>query len=144
MGWYYCRMKYSRLWLSATIIALIIGISFAFSVPHTRDVGETSPREDAVINVPSVSLRDSFKTGVHTITGSLEAPNACATVSARAALINEASSTDGILIELSLPEDSGTCLQAPTQATFMTTIAAPARLPITVTVNGAAATTTVL
>lgn len=137
-------MRHSRLWLAATIIALALIIGFVLSVPRTRDIGDTSLPQSVVAGVPSVALRDSFKKGVHTITGSIEAPNACAVVSANAAHLNEASSTESILLEISLPEDAGVCLQMPTPMSFSATVSAPADLPITVTVNGAPATATAL
>lgn len=132
-------MKYSRLWVLTAIIAFIILVGFAFSVPHTRD--GTKPAEKSVAtSTPAVTLRDSFKKGVHTITGSLLAPNACSLVTAQAILSGETANT--ILVELSLPEDSGLCLQVPTKESFTTTITAPAGLPVVVTVNGVVATTT--
>ncbi|TSA44208.1 hypothetical protein D4R49_00540 [bacterium] len=134
-------MKYSRLWVLTAIIAFAILVGFVFSVPHTRD--STKPVEkNAATSAPAVTLRDSFKKGVHTITGSLLAPNACSVVTAQATLSGEASSTSSILLELLLPKDSGLCLQVPIKITFSTTITAPAQLPIIVTVNGVAATTT--
>ena len=137
-------MRHSRLWLAATIIALALIIGFVLSVPRTRDVGETVPPRSAETIAPSVALRDSFKKSVHTITGSIEAPNACAIVSANATFLNEASSTESILLEISLQEDSGVCLQIPTSMSFSATVNAPADLPIAVTVNGAPATATAL
>ncbi|MFZ3043862.1 MAG: hypothetical protein WA058_02005 [Minisyncoccia bacterium] len=131
-------MKHSRLWILAGIIALIIVGGFILSVPRTRDI-ESPESPSVAATVPAVTLRDSFKKGVHTITGSLMAPNACATASAEASLQGES----GILIAVSLPEDSDICLEVPTRTTFTTTISAPARLPITATVNGETATTTV-
>lgn len=134
-------MKYSRLWVLVAIITAIILIGFVFSVPHTRDTG-VPVTESATTSIPVVTLRDSFKKGVHTITGSLTAKNACSAVRAEATLLGETSSTDSILVALSVSEDSGLCLQVPTRVSFTTTVSAGARLPITVTVNGAAATTT--
>lgn len=135
-------MKYSRLWVLTAIIASAILISFALSVPHTRDIN--NPVQTSVETVvPSVTLHDSFKKGVHTITGSLTVPNACATVTAQASLVNNgASSTDSIVVDLSLPKDFGICLQVPTRITFTTTISAPIGLPIQATVDGVVATTT--
>jgi len=135
-------MKHSRLWVLAAIIAFVIFTGFILSVPHTRDVSKPLPSSVAM-DVPTVSLHDSFKKGVHTITGSLQAPNACAAVTAEATLEGAASTTGSILVALSLPRDSGVCLQVPTKINFTATINAPARLPITATVNGAAATTTI-
>ncbi len=134
-------MSHTRLWVAASIIALVVIGGFVLSVPHTRDVPKTPALQSADTGVPSVSVRDLFKKGVHTITGSLLAPNACATVSAQASLQGDASSTTGILIDLMMPNDSGVCLQVPTRVTFEASVSAPASLPITVMVNGALATT---
>ena len=134
-------MRHSRLWVAAAIIAFVVLAGFILSVPHTRDIN-TAPSQDVAASVPVVALHDSFKKGLHTITGSIQAPDACATVAAQASPSGDASSTTGILLELSLPEDSGVCLQVPTRVTFTATVSAPANLPITATVNGVAATTT--
>jgi len=134
-------MKYSRLRVLASIIASIILVGFLLSAPRARD-GVKPIVQNTAISVPVVALRDSFKKGVHTITGSLTATNACTTVTANATLSSDASST--IIVALSVPEDSGVCLQVPVEEPFTTTVTAPARLPIMVTVNGAPATTTPL
>ncbi len=134
-------MKYSRLWPAATIIAVVLIIGFAFSVPHTRDAGKTSLASSTAESAPAVTLRDSFKKGVHTISGSLGAPNACSSVTAQASFVPDASNAGSIVVALSLPQDSGICLQVPTQVNFTTTVSAAAHLPITVTVNGVTATT---
>lgn len=135
-------MNHKRLWVASAIIAAVILVGFVLSVPHTRDVGDISSSQVVAPSVPNVSLRDSFKKGVHTITGSVEAPNACASVSAQASLVGDASNASGILVAVSLEKDSGVCLQVPTDISFSTTITAPARLPIIATVNGESATTT--
>lgn len=134
-------MSHTRLWVAAAIIAFIIIAGFAFSVPHTRDAARVSVSE-GVPTVPLVTLHDVFKKGLHTITGSLLAPNACTTLTARASLRGDASSTESILIALSMPSDVGVCLELPTRVNFSTTIAAPARVPLSATVNGFAASTT--
>jgi len=135
-------MSHKRLWIATAIIAVVILAGFVLSVPHTRDVGDVSSSQIAATSAPSVSLHDSFKKGVHTITGSIEAPNACASVSAQASLVGDTENASGILVALSLEKDSGVCLQIPSEISFTTTISAPARLPITATVNGESATTT--
>lgn len=136
-------MNHSRLWVVATIIAAVVLVGFVLSVPHTRDLATKSLQKVAEA-VPSVSLRDSFKKGVHTLTGSLEVPNVCTAVTARASLTENASGDGGIRVELSFPDDTGVCLQMPTRAAFSATVSAPAKLPITVFVNGSIATTTSL
>lgn len=134
-------MKYSRLWVLAAIIAVAILVSFVFSVPRTRDTTKIE-QPNVETSVPVVLVRDSFKKGVHTITGSFTVPNACTTLTATTSLVGDELQTTGILVELSVPEDSGICLQVSTRESFSTTISAPAGLPIRVTVNGTAATTT--
>jgi len=134
-------MNNKRLWVSAGIIAFVVLVVFAFSAPHTRDLG-VKPSSSATESVPTVALHDSFKKGLHTITGSLSATNACAVVSASATLGSSASGTQNILIAVSLQSDSGICLQVPTRMDFKTMVSAPANVPITATVNGSSASTT--
>lgn len=135
-------MNSTRLWISAAIIAFVILVTFVLSVPHTRNVGEKFIPPAEMVDVPSVALHDTFKKGVHTISGSIEAPNACAKASAYATLTGNASTTQGILVVISVHGDSGICLQLPTQISFQTTISAPASLQLTATVNGAPASMT--
>ena len=134
------RVNHMRLWVAAAIIAFVVLITFMLSVPHTRDLGVKSPLSSETVSVPVVTLRDVFKKGLHTITGSVEASNACATASAEANMMSDASSTQSILVAISMHTDIGTCLQLPTPISFQTTITAPAHLPIIATVNGTAAT----
>ena len=135
-------MSHMRLLASSAIIVIVILITFALSVPHTRDAKVDSVLLPETELVPSVTIRDSFKKGVHTISGSVEAPNACASVSASSTIAGNASSTQSILVAISLDPDSGICLQVPARIHFQTTVSAPADLPISATVNGSSATTT--
>lgn len=137
-------MKHSRLWLSATIIALVVIGGFILSVPHTQKDDTALLSESAGADIPLVALRDSFKKGVHTITGSLEVSNACTSVSAEAVYAEDAPGTEDILVLLSLLAEPGICLQVPTRVNFTATVSAPAGLPIRVLVDGATATTTAL
>ena len=134
-------MNHTRLWAAAAIIAFLILAGFVFSAPHTHDVAQ-APASSAAATVPSVTLHDVYKKGMHTITGSIEAPNACAVVTAQANPLDDASTTVGIQVAVSLSTDTNVCLQVPTTMSFSTTIAAPAHLPLSATVNGAAASTT--
>lgn len=136
-------MSHTRLWIAAAIIATAIGISFLSYVPHTSDIA--LPEEEVgtkSLVAPPVALRDSFKKGVHTITGSVEAPDACATAIAEASLEGDATTTRRIVVAISLVESEGVCLELPTRVLFSTTLAAPAGIPLAATVNGVAATTT--
>lgn len=129
--------------VAASIIAVVIIASFVLSVPHTRDIPGTSLSPTVTRSVPLVTLHDSFKKGLHTITGSIEAPNACTIVTANASIVGDATSTKSILVAISQASDAGVCLQLPIPIKFSVTISAPAELPITATVNGLSATTTV-
>lgn len=137
-------MSHTRLWAAAAIIALAIGIGFLFSVPHTSDVALSEEPEAAGPTAPPVALRDVFKKGVHTITGSVEAPDACTTASAQAFLEGDTSETARIVVAVSLEGGEGVCLELPTRASFSATLAAPIGVPLSATVNGVAATTTAL
>ncbi|MFA6278957.1 MAG: hypothetical protein WCS97_01675 [Candidatus Paceibacterota bacterium] len=137
-------MSHKRLGIAAAIIALVLIIGFAFSVPHTRDVVHTPLASSETESIPPVKLHDTFKKGVHTITGTIEAPNACTTATASATLTGDASSTQSILVAIDMPKNTDVCLQLPTTANFSVTISAPAQTPITATVNDSIATTSVL
>ena len=130
-----------RLCVAASIIAVVLIVSFVLSVPHTRDDIETLLPQNATTSVPLVTLHDAFKKGVHTITGSIEAPNACTVVTASASVVGNATSTQSIHVAISQSLDAGVCLQLPTTMRFSATLTAPAQLPMTVTVNGLSATT---
>ena len=137
-------MRHTPLWVVATIIALVIIIGFVLSIPRTRDEGREPAQSTATTSVPTVTLHDAFKKGVHTITGFVDAPNACAVVSALASVTGTASSTDtgNIIVAISVSGDTGVCLQVPTAIPFQANVSAMAELPITVLVNGAVASTT--
>lgn len=127
-----------RLWVAATIIALIILVGFIISVPHTRDIPNEKPAAEAPATVPTISVRDIYRKGVHTLTGSVLAPDPCTTLSASAELSGTTTS-QSILVTLTMPQDTGVCLEQATPLPFSTTVTAPADLPLTVVLNGSAA-----
>jgi hypothetical protein len=132
-------MIQTRLWIVATIIAGIILVGFVLSVPHTRDILQEKAESPAPI-VPVVSIHDVYRKGTHTLSGSVMAPNACTSINAAASVTGDASSTQSILLALTMPQDTGVCLQVPTPLTFSTTVAAPPNIPLTASVNGTTAT----
>lgn len=135
-------MSQKRLWVAATIIALVVLVGFVLSVPRTGDTPNALTAPVIQAEIPAVVIRDIYKKGVHTISGSLMAPDACSAISATATLEGSASSTQEILVAVALETGGGVCLQLPTRMTFETTVAAPAQLPLVVTVGGERATTT--
>jgi hypothetical protein len=136
-------MQHMRLWVAAAIIALVVIVGFVLSVPHTRDIVQHSANPLApATTTPVVVLHDRYSRGAHTLSGSLTVPNACTTVSAGAVPVGDASTTASILLSLSVPADTGVCLQLPTTATFSASVVAPEAVPIQVMVNGLVASTT--
>src|SRR3989344_4200202 len=137
-------MSHTRLWAAAAIIASIVIVGFIISVPSVGDGASVAKQAATATTVPTVTLRDTFKKGVHTITGSVDAPNVCSRASSNATLTGDASSTERIHVAITLSVDEGICLQVPTSLDFSTTVTGQAGLPITAAVNGMDATTTVL
>lgn len=137
-------MTHTRLWIAATIIAVIILASFVLSVPRTGDVPLPEGGAEATTTVPVVTLHDAYRKGTHTISGSIEAPNPCTSLEATATLQGTASTSESILVSFSMPKDTGVCVQQAVNLPFSITIAAPDDLPITATVNGVPATLKVL
>src|SRR3989338_435820 len=135
-------MNHMRLWTAATIIAVFIFVGFVLSVPRASDGPIVPLPEEVEAPTPSVTVHDVFKKGIHTITASLLAPNACATVTASSTLQSTASSTESILIAIELAIDTGVCLQMPTLIKVSTTVTATSNIPITASVNGVMASTT--
>lgn len=136
-------MRHIRLWTSAGIIAVVIFVSFVITVPHTRDLPVPVVSEAETQTIPNVSIRDAFKKGTHTITGSIMAPNPCTSVSVTAEIVG-ATSSQSILLSILMPSDAGVCLQIPVLKSFSTTMNGPSGLPIQATVNGISATTTLI
>lgn len=122
--------NHTRLWVAAVIIGVIIIGGFALSVPRAREVPSESGQ--AVAGAPKIVVRDAFKKGIHTISGSVLAPDACTSVLAEASLVGEE-----ILLALSMSEDVGICLEVPTSATFSTSLEAPAGASVRTTLSGA-------
>ena len=135
-------MSHMRLWTAAAIIAVFILIGFVFSVPRASDGPVVSLSAKVETPTPSVTVHDVFKKGTHTITASLLAPNACATLTASSTPQGTASSTESILVAINFATDTGVCLQLPTLMKVSTTVTAPANIPITASVNGVMASTT--
>lgn len=135
-------MIHTRLWAAAGIIAAVVIVGFILSMPRNSDGVASEGGDMATSSMPVVKVRDAYSKGVHTITGSILAPNACATVAASATLEGDASNTARILLSISLPIDTGICLQVPTNIPFETKVSGPASVPITVILNGEVASST--
>ena len=135
-------MSHRRLFTLAAVFAALIIAGFALSVPHVREVPSNPAQETQSAGVPVVTLHDSYKKGVHSFSGTVTAPDACASVSAEATATGDASSTESVQISLTIPPDTGTCLMLATKIPFAVQVEAPANAPVTVSVNGVLASTT--
>ncbi len=129
-------MNYPRFYLVIGILVAVLAFVFLFSVPRTYDDVDEQIIVVSETEAPKVSLKDVFKKGAHTLTGSIEAPNACASVDAEAMYEKDVSGEERISIAITLTQHDGICLQLPTQLRFSESVSAPADLPISVTVNG--------
>ncbi|HET9641500.1 MAG TPA: hypothetical protein VFP46_01460 [Candidatus Paceibacterota bacterium] len=133
-------MSHTRLWIAAAIIAAVIVVGFVLTVPHTTEAPRSVQTQEAA-PAPTVSIRDSYKKGTHTLTGSVLAPDACTTIAAEASLAGGTTSP-AILVALTTTPASGVCLELPTSLPFKVTVSAPAKAAIQTTLNGALASTT--
>lgn len=130
---------YSRARLAAGVGIGILLFTLFFSVPRTSDSIDDAVSTQVSPEAPKVTVQDVYKKGVHTLTGSLEADNACASVSSEAFHERGDERESHIRVAITLVHHEGTCLQLPTRMRFTTSLTAPAKLPIVATVNGSPA-----
>jgi hypothetical protein len=135
-------MHNMRLWSAAAVIAVILIVGFALSVPHLSDMGVSHPTA-ATPALPVVYVHDAYKKGAHTLTVKVAAPDACTVItgSANAVAADASSTPDTIAITLDMPADAGVCLQEPATTTLSLSAAAGASAKITASINGTTATT---
>lgn len=133
-------MSHRRLAIAAGIVIAIVFGGFLISAPRAREARETTTintKDEATTTAP-VSVKDVYKKGVHTLSGTVTAPDACASVSASAVF---ASGNQAIALNISMPPPTGVCLTIPTDIPFRAVVTAPEDTPIAVFVNGVNATT---
>lgn len=135
-------MLQRRLWLAASIIAVVIVGGFALSVPHTREAGAPLPAEAEQENAVRITFTDTSRRGLRTISGSVLAPDACSILHATSSLEGDASTTEKVIVTLDMPPSTGVCLELPTEMAFSTALMAPASIPLEIHINGVLATTT--
>ncbi|MDO8623783.1 MAG: hypothetical protein Q7R54_00275 [bacterium] len=121
-------------------VAILIG-GFAFFIPHANRGGEEAPASPVSTSVtPAVTISDSYRKGTHALTGSILAPTPCTSVSAIASVAS--STPESILVAISMPPDTGICLQQATAISFTVSALAGADATIQTLVNGVLASTT--
>lgn len=129
-------MKF-RIGFAAFVIVVFLGtVLFAL---RTSEAPHTTEPLTASSTPPAVSLKDSYKKGAHTLTGSLTVPTPCHSVTASASFLpSEVPPT--IRVDVDAPADDGLCLTLPTDKTFSLSVSAPQDVPTVVYVNGIPAT----
>jgi hypothetical protein len=140
-------MRRKRFAIAAGLIACLILAAFLAVILRVQmvqaPVAPAGPAA-AATTTPVVALRDTYRRGVHTLSGALTLPDACIVPTATSTYTGTASTTGIIALDISYAPDQGVCLELPTQATFSTTVAAPEAAAVVTTVNGVIATTTPL
>lgn len=130
-----------RLFITIFILIVIVGI-FIFS-KHVSDVPravtKTATTTQPVIYLSSLS--HSYHRGNYTISGAVIVPTPCYVVAAQTTLV-PSTTPPVIKLDLSVPEDIGTCLQLQATSTFRVTQHAASHAVIRTYLNGTLATTT--
>ena len=132
-----------RAFFIGIILAAFVVVGISVSSKHLPD-GSLTSATTATTSAPTITLAafsDSYHRGVHTLSGALITPTPCYAVSPHTELVP---STTPSLIELNLsvPTDTGRCLELSATTTFRITQRAPRRAVVSVFVNGALATST--
>ncbi len=130
-------MNQRHLWGATAIIASVIVVGFFLSAPHTAR--EMIQKQTELPSVPQVAVRDVYRKGKHTLTGTVTVPTACTSVSA-----TSSATTNQINIVVTTEDPQGVCLDLPRDVSFTSILVAPADLPIVVQIDGKAASTTPL
>ncbi len=117
------------------IVAGIIGTIFS-SAKVSNDVRPVSIVATTTSPIITLKLlKDSYRRGIHTISGAVVVPNPCYVVNARTSLIPSTTPTV-IRLDLSVPEYTGRCLELTATTTFITKQKAEKRATITTYLNG--------
>ena len=125
-----------RIGIIVFAVILIAGITF-FAVRTGR---EEAPKFDTKTETPTpvVTLKDSYKKGVHTYTGTYTVATPCHTISATATVA--VGTPDVVTIAITAPADEGMCVQVIATKTFTVTATAGKDAKVEVQVNGVPAT----
>jgi hypothetical protein len=125
-----------RLVFAVFFFVVLVIVGYAFFVPHTTKDEVPPPVESEPQPAPLVTLSSSFRRGVHTFEGTVEAPTPCTTVGVETTV---ASSTPSrITLSLTLAPDEGVCIQVVRALPFEATAEAPEDAFVELTVNGVA------
>ncbi|HQU07837.1 MAG: hypothetical protein B7X04_01135 [Parcubacteria group bacterium 21-54-25] len=129
--------------LIGLILVIVIGVGMGISSKHLSD-GVRTPISAATSTPPVVtlvSLTDTYRRGTHTISGAVTVPTPCYAPVAQTTLVPSTTPPE-IRLDLSVPIDTGICLQLPATTTFSVAQSAARDAVIAAYVNGVFATST--
>ncbi len=115
---------------------VVLIAAFVYFVPNT-DTPDEAPAISDLDTAPeyAVTAHSVYSRGRYTITGTVEAPNPCTTVSVTAEML--ASSTPpAIQLNISMLRDEGACLELITPTSFTATTTGPVDATLAAYVNG--------
>jgi hypothetical protein len=130
------QQHHARIALGVFVLVLIVG--FVIFIAHTQD--GSVPKEKTATSTPvSIleSVSSSYSKGTYTIKGKVQVPTPCYQVTAAA---TAASTT--IRVDLSIPTDTGLCLEEPAIDAFSVSVVAAKDASLEVYINGSLATST--
>lgn len=124
-----------RFWVTTTLLitALILATLGAY-LWYSYQSRQAQITEEAA-SAPAVTYRDSFKAGVHTISGTVVLRNRCERLEASAVADTEVD-PPVVRVDLFIPEDTGICLELPTERAFSVSVEASDAAMVQVFVNG--------
>jgi len=132
-----------RTFLIGIVLAIFVGIGIFISSEHLPD-GMRVAMQVATSSTPAITLAsfsDSYHRGVHTLSGALITPTPCYIVVTQSTLV-PSTTPPLIQLNLSIPQDTGRCLDLPATTTFRVTQHSARDSVVNVYLNGILATST--
>ncbi len=148
-GWYTAvmqRIHTKEIVIIAIALLVIIVVGIRLSAKHLKD--NPLPRTHVATDTHStpiklVSFSGSYRRGEYTLDGALTVPTVCYVASAKSSLVP--STTPSVIrLDVTVPIDTGRCLQLPATTTFSVRQRSGKGATIHVYVNNALATSTII
>ncbi len=114
------------------IVVITAGIFF-FATYEGAQVKEKVPTQ--ATTTPAVTLKDSFKKGIHTITGTVTVPTPCTEIDANAA-VDSAQNPPVIQVNITTTASEGICLLRAENEAFTLKVTAPESATVVTSVDG--------
>jgi len=138
------RIHTKEIIIIAIALLVIIVIGILTSSQHLKDYPLPTSRiatSTAPLIIKLVSFSHSYRYGKYTLSGALTVPTVCYIASAKSSLV-PSTTPQRIRLDVTVPIDTGRCLQLPATTTFSTQQRAGKGATIRVYVNNTFATST--